>query len=72
MINTQVQTQLKIEVGARVYFEDESYQGKGVVHYLPTEDEQNFQNEVHGENAISVKPKNGKARFVPISQIVIL
>lgn len=62
----------KLAIGTKVYFEDENYQGNGSVHYIPTDVEQEFQNLVHGENAISVKPKNGRPRFVPISQIIIL
>ena len=72
---TTLVTTTKLEVGTRVYFEDENYQGYGFVHYIPTEKEQEFQREMEGENCISVRPSNsrkGRPRFVPISQIVIL
>jgi len=63
----------QLKIGDKVYFEDGTYQGDGVIHYFPTEKEQEFQRECHGENAISVKPENGgNARFVPISQIILL
>lgn len=71
-MTTEIINTLKLSVGQRVYFEDESYQGNGAIHYLPNEKEQKFFNDINGENSISVKPKNGKARFVPISQIIIL
>lgn len=69
---TTLVTTTKLEIGTKVYFEDENYQGYGFVHYIPTDKEQEFQIEVEGEKCISVKPRNGRPRFVPISQIVIL
>jgi hypothetical protein len=69
---TTLVTTTKLEAGMKVYFEDERFKGNGFIHYIPTQEEQEFQNEVHGESAISVKPRNGKPRFVPISQIVLL
>lgn len=60
-------------VGRKIYFEDENYQGTGSIFYLPTQEEQDFQNQCCGENCLSVKPaRTGKARFVPISQIILL
>lgn len=71
-MTTEITTTLKLSIGQRVYFEDETFQGFGTIHYLPNEKEQKFFNLINGENSISVKPKNGKPRFVQISQIIIL
>lgn len=61
-----------IRIGMKVYFETENYQGNGIIHYIPNEEEQQFQNLVNGENAISIKARNQRPVFVPISQIIIL
>lgn len=61
-----------LKIGRRIYFEDETYQGDGIVHYLPNEEERQFFMELDGEPSISVKPIGGKPRFVPLSQIILL
>lgn len=71
-MNQITKTDQPLVKGRKVYFEDASYQGNGVIHYIPNDEEQEFQNIVHGENAISVNPVNGHPRFVPLSQIVLL
>jgi hypothetical protein len=68
----QISTTRSLSTGMKVYFEDIHYQGNGTVHYIPNEKEQAFYIETEGENYLSVKPVNGKPRFVPVSQIVLL